>query len=215
MTKQKREESAMNDKFFDLPKEKQERIINAGFRVFSRNSYKKSPVQQIADEAGISKSLLFFYFKNMKELFLFLMKKVEEITTQALLASKCYEASNIFHMMYLGLQAKVGIMKDYPDITNFSVKAYYDDDPDIRDDVRKIVQPYTKLETNRSIPPLDPKDFKEGIDLRLMYRDMYLASEGYIWQMSQASVIDVKKMMQEYKEMIEFWRELYARKEDK
>ena len=204
MTQHARKETGMNDKFFDLPKEKQERIINAGFRVFSRNSYKKSPVQQIADEAGISKSLLFFYFKNKKELF----------TTQALLASKCYEASNIFDMMYLGLQAKVGIMKDYPDITNFSVKAYYDDDPDIRDDVRKIVQPYTQLETNQSIPPLDPKDFKEGIDLRLMYRDMYLASEGYIWQMSQTGVIDVARILQEYKEMIDFWRELYARKEN-
>ncbi len=32
----------MNEKFFQLPKEKQERIINAGFYVFSKNSYKKS-----------------------------------------------------------------------------------------------------------------------------------------------------------------------------
>ena len=50
----------MNEKFFALPKEKQNRIINAGFRVFSRNSYRKSPVQEIAEESGISKSLLFF-----------------------------------------------------------------------------------------------------------------------------------------------------------
>ncbi len=58
----------MNDKFFALPKEKQDRILNAGFRVFSRNLYKKSPMLEIADEAHISKSLLFFYFKNKKEL---------------------------------------------------------------------------------------------------------------------------------------------------
>lgn len=31
----------MNEKFFNLPLEKQEKIINAGYRVFSRNSYKK------------------------------------------------------------------------------------------------------------------------------------------------------------------------------
>ena len=74
----------MNDKFYSLPKEKQDRIINAGFRVFSRNSYKKSPVQEIAQEAGISKSLLFFYFRNKKELYLFLWKKVEELVTGVL-----------------------------------------------------------------------------------------------------------------------------------
>lgn len=30
----------MNEKFFALPKEKQQAIIHAGYRVFSRNSYK-------------------------------------------------------------------------------------------------------------------------------------------------------------------------------
>lgn len=54
----------MNEKFFSLPKEKQLAIINAGYRVFSQNTYKKSPMSEIAAEAGISKSLLFHYFHN-------------------------------------------------------------------------------------------------------------------------------------------------------
>ena len=49
----------MNERFYTLPSEKQQKIINAGFRVFSQNSYRKSPMQEIADEAGISKSILF------------------------------------------------------------------------------------------------------------------------------------------------------------
>ena len=44
----------MNEKFFSLPEERQQAIINAGYRVFSQNSYKKSPMQEIAEEAGIS-----------------------------------------------------------------------------------------------------------------------------------------------------------------
>ena len=71
---------SMNDKFFELPLEKQEKIINAGFRVFSQNSYKKSPMSEIADAAGISKSLLFHYFHNKKELYLFLWEKCDMIT---------------------------------------------------------------------------------------------------------------------------------------
>lgn len=47
----------MNEKFFALPEEKQQRIRNAGYRVFSQNSYRKSPMSEIAEEAGISKSL--------------------------------------------------------------------------------------------------------------------------------------------------------------
>ncbi len=59
---------AMNERFFSLPVEKQQAIINAGYRVFSQNSYKNSPMSEIADAAGISKSLLFHYFHNKKEL---------------------------------------------------------------------------------------------------------------------------------------------------
>ena len=62
----------MNEKFFSLPPEKQQRILNAGFRVFSQNSYKQSPTSEIAAEAGISKALLFHYFRNKQELYLFL-----------------------------------------------------------------------------------------------------------------------------------------------
>ena len=51
----------MNEKFFSLPEEKQQAILNAGYRVFSQNTYKNSPMSQIAEAAGISKSLLFHY----------------------------------------------------------------------------------------------------------------------------------------------------------
>ena len=74
----------MNKKFFSLSKEKQQTIINAGYRVFSQNSYKNSPMREIADAAGISKSLLFHYFHNKKELYLFLWNKCAEITIEFL-----------------------------------------------------------------------------------------------------------------------------------
>ena len=65
----------MNPKFYNLPEEKQQAIINAAYRVFSQNSYKNSPMSEIASLAGISKSLLFHYFSNKKELYLFLWDK--------------------------------------------------------------------------------------------------------------------------------------------
>ncbi len=54
----------MNQKFFSLPEEKQKAFLNAGYRVFSRNAYRNSPMSEIAEAAGISKFLLFHYFHN-------------------------------------------------------------------------------------------------------------------------------------------------------
>lgn len=56
----------MNEKFYSLPVKKQQAIINAGYKVFSQNSYKNSPMSEIAEAAEISKSLLFHYFHNKK-----------------------------------------------------------------------------------------------------------------------------------------------------
>lgn len=45
----------MNEKFFSLPPEKRQRILNAGYRVFSENSYNKSPMREIAFEKTVRK----------------------------------------------------------------------------------------------------------------------------------------------------------------
>ena len=74
----------MNEKFYCLPEEKQQRIINAGFLVFSDTSYRRAPVSDVAKAAGISKALLFHYFKNKKEFYLFLWGKAVETGTRIL-----------------------------------------------------------------------------------------------------------------------------------
>ncbi|MGN1083070.1 MAG: TetR/AcrR family transcriptional regulator, partial [Candidatus Avispirillum sp.] len=80
----------MNEKFFSLPEEKQQAILNAAYRVFSQNTYKNSPMSEIADAAGISKSLLFHYFRNKKELYLFLWDTCAKITIEFLTRYECY-----------------------------------------------------------------------------------------------------------------------------
>jgi len=201
----------MNDKFFALPQDKQDRILNAGYRVFSQNSYKKSPMNEIALEADISKSLLFFYFKNKKEFYVFLMQTAADTTRKCLIQSGCYQETDIFEMMYKALEAKIRLMRQYPDMSNFSLKAYYEEDEKVKAEIQKIIAPFTKLSTNTTIPPLDPSVYKEGIDLRLMYQDMYLASEGYMYQMQNTGKIDIDKVLKDYRELIDFWKKLYLR----
>ena len=87
----------MNPKFFSLPEEKQSAILNAGFHVFSQNTYKKSPMSEIADAANTSKSLLFHYFHNKKELYLFLFDTCCRITVEEMTKSGAYEQTDLWH----------------------------------------------------------------------------------------------------------------------
>lgn len=202
----------MNEKFFSLPEEKRLAIINAGYRVFSQNTYRKSPVSEVAAEAGISKSLLFHYFRNKKELYLFLIQNAADTTYKYLYEFGCGEEEDIFEAMRRGLKAKVALMKKYPDLTLFTIKAYYETDPEICGDIQKIIGRIASFEANARFLKIDPEKFVEGIDLQMMYMDMYLASEGYLWEKSHKGRFNVCEVEKDFEKMIDFWKQIYLRK---
>lgn len=211
MTAAVRGEKCINEKFFDLPQEKQQAILNAGYRVFSQNAYKKCPVSEIAAEAGISKSLLFYYFRNKQELYLFLWDTCAEITMRSLTEARCYEQTDLFEMLQRGLKAKVQIMRQYPYIGTFCLKAFYERDPEISRKIRESCTRFMSLKAHGALERLDPEHFTPGLDLKVMYRQMYLATEGYLWEMLQRGQVDVEKMERDFTEMIAFWKKIYLR----
>ena len=199
----------MNEKFHALPIEKQQKIINAGFRVFSRNSYRKSPMQEIADEAGISKSLLFYYFRNKKEFYLFLWEKSAGITTEYLGAYKCYESTDLFEMMERGMQAKFKIMELYPHMAAFAVKAFYEKEASICTEIQESYRRHFDRKAANALAALNPADFVPGLDLGMMYREMYWASEGYLWEMLQRGGLDAEQMEADFRKLLQFWKSIY------
>ena len=201
----------MNDKFFSLPKTKQEAIINAGFRVFSENCYKKSPMSEIAAAAGISKSLLFHYFYNKRELYFFLWDQCMKATTEALEKNLSFVPNDLFEMMYKGLKIKADVMRRYPDLGAFVVKSYYEKDPDVCEDLQKLIAKYTDFKASPVLAALDPEQFIPGLDLQMMYRTMYWASEGYLWEKVQQGGVNADEMEADFIKIIYFWKTVYTK----
>ena len=184
----------MNPKFFSLSEEKREAILNAGFHVFSQNSYKKSPMSEIADAAGISKALLFHYFHNKKELYLFLWDTCCKTMVEEMTRSGAYEQTDLFGSMDYGMKAKLRLMRQYPDIGIFAVRAFYEKDPEVSADIQNSMGQYLNAHAAKKLQKLDPEDFIPGIDLSLMYKEMYWASEGCLWEYIQRGHMNVDAM---------------------
>ncbi|MGN1295750.1 MAG: TetR/AcrR family transcriptional regulator [Bacilli bacterium] len=204
----------MNDKFFSLPKEKQQKILNAAYKVFSQNSYKNSPMSEIAAYSSISKSLLFHYFHNKKELYMYLWDYCAKITIEFLQKYRCYEQKNLFESMERGMKAKMEIIKIYPDMARFAIRAFYEKDENICAAIQESYHKYFNLKADKTLLNLDPEQFIEGIDIPMMYKNMYLASEGYLWEMVQIGNIDYQKMENDFSKLMAFWKSIYLRKEN-
>lgn len=130
-------------------------------------------MSEIANAASISKSLLFHYFHNKKELYMFLWDKCAEITIEFLTKYGCYVQTELFESMERGMRAKMEIIRIYPDMGNFVIKAFYEKDPEISVAIRESYEKYFTFRVDKTRENMDPEQFIPGLDISMMYREMY------------------------------------------
>lgn len=109
----------MNAKFFDLKKEKQDRMMNAGLKVFATYGYKKASTDEIVAEAGISKGLLFHYFENKIGLYSFLYDYSVRYMTMELATAVDKGETNLFAIARGVENAKLQVLRGYPYMQQF------------------------------------------------------------------------------------------------
>ena len=109
----------MNEKFFDLKKEKQDRMINAALKVFARKGYEHASTDDIVKEAGISKGLLFHYFISKLGLYSFVYEYSVKYMMLELSTGVDKEETDYFELIRQIKQAQIQVMYTYPCMLQF------------------------------------------------------------------------------------------------
>lgn len=109
---------SMNEKFFDLKSEKQDRMINASLKIFAKNGYKHASTDDIVKEAGISKGLLFHYFGSKAGLYSFLADySVKYMSFE--LQRTIGDETDYFEYLDKLESAKLTVLRNYPYMNEF------------------------------------------------------------------------------------------------
>ena len=109
----------MNEKFFDLKKEKQDRMINAALKIFAINGYKHASTDDIVVQAGISKGLLFHYFGSKLGLYEFLYDYSVRFMKLELTRGVSENATDYFEIRKQVEMSKMQVLKNYPSMQQF------------------------------------------------------------------------------------------------
>lgn len=104
----------MNDKFFDLKKEKQDRMINAALKIFGMRGYQFASTDDIVKEAGISKGLLFHYFGSKLGLYSFVYDYSVRFMAMELKAAVNEKETNFFTLQKQMETGRLQVLKNYP-----------------------------------------------------------------------------------------------------
>lgn len=104
----------MNEKFFDLKKEKQDRMINASLKIFAQNGYAHASTDDIVKEAGISKGLLFHYFGSKIGLYSFIYDYSAKFVSLEMTSTVNRSDNDYFSLHLQIINAQCNVMKGYP-----------------------------------------------------------------------------------------------------
>ena len=196
----------MNDKFFELPEEKQLRIVNAGFKAFAENPYKKANTADIAAAAGISKGLLFHYFSNKQTLYEYLFRYGNDVMFRRIRELLPSDESDFFEIWLRSQRAKSEIMMRNPYLMDFFIRVYYDKAPESAGNMSF----YSDLETTITALILDRIDrskFREETPPEKAIRWLIWAAEGFMKRQSDLGRVDIEQLNSEYTEHVLFIRQ--------
>ena len=185
--------------FAGLPKERKTRILVAAIEVFAKNDYKRASTDEIASKAGISKGLLFYYFKNKKTLYLYLAEHLKRMIEAHLQKEVLEGIDDFFELLDYGMEQKVSLMEKMPWVLDFSVRMYYNTDKEVYAGVQRYIVSMTNQMYELYFSHIDTTKFREGVDPQQVLRMLIFLVDGYLhWQMISGEHIELGPLVKEY-----------------
>jgi TetR/AcrR family transcriptional regulator len=196
--------------FEKLEKEKQNKIINAACEVFARHGYKKASMKDIAETAGVSKSVLFKYFTTKQNLYLKVFRLSSDSITEAdnIARAEGEQDPDMFSLMRRSAKNRLSLFKEYPWIFKFSYTAAFDGDPFVRELVKLELENYRRANTkdrqiDRQGVTGDQKGLREDVSPAVTRQIIFWVSQGYLEERLFRDDIDPDDLEQGFEKWID------------
>ena len=133
-----------------------------------------------------------------------------EITTQAIRKYKTLDTDDFFEMLRRTLLSKCSVMRDYPYMYAFSLRAYYETDTEIKDSIQGNFNVASKESEMLVIEKIDKSKLRKDIDIKIMYAEILYAVDGYMLQKYRMNKIIPDEIERETGALIDFWEKVYT-----
>ena len=200
----------MYHNFEKLNVDKKKTILDACIHEFAHKGYEKASTNTIIKEAGISKGILFHYFKNKKSLFFYTLEHCFEKMMEEYKKYPLTETKDIFQRLgELGV-IKLKIAQNHPYIVKLFMEALVNSPQDMRSEIEKKY-----LQVSKENPPIffediDYSKFRSGVEtskaIQIIILFLGALGEKYLHDFKgkeQEIFLNYDKVMDEYNEYLE------------
>lgn len=199
----------MNNTFEGLPEEKRKLIIDVSMEEFAQNGYEKASTNAIVKKAGISKGILFHYFGNKKNLFLYIVDYAMDVFLEKFYSMDEQVPSDLFDkIIHWGLK-KLKLYYELPLVSKLIMTAYIKIPDELKEE---MMVRYRKI-YNENLPlffnDIDTTKFREGVDKEKAVELIMLCLEGlngkYIQKFKSDPEAGIPQMDEIFNEMREYF----------
>ena len=200
----------MNEKFFDLKKEKQDRMINAALKIFAMNGYAHASTDDMVREAGISKGLLFHYFGSKAGIYSFVYDYSVRYMTLELSTGISKEETDYFGLLGQIKAAQLQVLRNYPYMQQFLNKSSSED----------VKEALMETEEKRNLLPLryleimeqaDLNKFKTDVDVEKLSRMIDFTLNGIMTKQFQDGTFQAELYYEESRQYLDMIKKLAYR----
>ena len=192
--------------FEQLQQEKQQNILNAACEVFAKHGYQKASMQDIADAAQVSKSVLFKYFSTKENLYLRLFRLSTDsiLEADAISRAKDTEEDDLFSVLRRNAKSRLALFLQYPWVYRFSYTAAFDPDPFVQNLVRQELSRYPSAQNGSiAVNASLYRTLRPDIPPETASQLVYWVSQGYLEQMLHRDSLDPGQLEQGFEAWVD------------
>ncbi|MFZ5986193.1 MAG: TetR/AcrR family transcriptional regulator [Bacillota bacterium] len=168
----------MNATFESLPEEKRKKIIDISMEEFAQNGYEKASTNAIVKKAGISKGILFHYFGNKKNLYLYIVDYGIDCILKHFYNDNTEMPTDIFEKLMAWSLKKLKVYYDLPVVSKVIMNAFTDIPDELREEMMERQQKIYKQNMPLLLKDIDTTRFRKGVDSNKAIELILMCLEG-------------------------------------
>jgi AcrR family transcriptional regulator len=194
------------ENFLLLADDKQKTIRNAALKLFGEYGYKMASIKDIADEAGISKSMIFHYFGTKKDLYLYLVDYCSKVLTGPLMNIHKDLPTDYFERMKVATKKQMRLLMDEPFFMIFLTTMLSERDLEVAKELQIYREYAASFQKDYAFKEVDLSKFKNDVDPVVVLRMMVWMAEGFSKKISLDNQDDYQRYVNEFTETVELLR---------
>lgn len=213
----------MNEAFFKLSSTKRQKILDEGYLEFTEKGFEKASTNTIAKNANIGKGTLFYYFKNKKQFFNYLIETAFELTYREYFNKIDFRQTDFFKRLIEVSQLKEQVYKHHSYAMSFISKVLMDTgEYDLADKYNKKRENVEKTWSELITKNIDFSKFRDDLPKETTVNFIRWTLDGYRHELEMKlkqqkdfmmNVEEIKAAYDEYYNYIEILKKIYYKNE--